>query len=108
MQIAYEAAEQPDRTFYRVVREGNYTSFPGFYGFLMRDCNTLPLSSDSRTLRKFTEAGDMVIADFAPGWFDEHGTRSGDRGVEKLPRYADQTIQRSAGKHSTTCGGISS
>jgi len=35
-------------------------------------------------LRKFTAAGGMVIADFAPGWFDEHGTRSGDRGVEKL------------------------
>lgn len=35
-------------------------------------------------LREFTAAGGMVIADFAPGWFDEHGTRSGDRGVEKL------------------------
>ena len=63
MQIAYEAAEQPNRTFYRVVREGNYTSFPGFYGFLMRNCNTLPLSSDSRTLRKFTEATKQLLAE---------------------------------------------
>ena len=56
IQIAYEAAEQKKRKFYRVIREGNYTSFPGFYGFLMRHCNTLPLSSDPRTLMKFNEA----------------------------------------------------
>ena len=29
MQLAYDAAQQPDRTFWRVIREGNYTSFPG-------------------------------------------------------------------------------
>ena len=56
IQMAYEAAEQPDRKFYRIIREGNYTSFPGFYGFLMRHCNTLPLSSNRETLKKFTEA----------------------------------------------------
>ena len=63
IQLAYEAAEQPDRKFYRVIREGNYTSFPGFYGFLMRHCNTLPLSSNRRTLKKFTEAVDQVLKD---------------------------------------------
>jgi len=56
IQLAYEAAEQKKRTFYRVIREGNYTSFPGFYGFLMRNCNTLPLSSNRHTLKKFTDA----------------------------------------------------
>ncbi len=61
IQLAYEAAEQKDRTFYRVIREGNYTSFPGFYGFLMRHCNTLPLSSNPRTLRKFSEATDRLL-----------------------------------------------
>ena len=61
IQIAYEAAEQPDRTFYRVIREGNYTTFPGFYGFLMRNCNTLPLSSNSQTLKKFTEATKTLL-----------------------------------------------
>ncbi len=63
IQMAYEAAEQPDRKFYRVIREGNYTSFPGFYGFLMRHCNTLPLSSNRHTLKKFTEAVDQVLSD---------------------------------------------
>ena len=63
IQIAYEAAEQPDRTFYRVIREGNYTAFPGFYGFLMRHCNTLPLSSNRKTLKKFMEATDKLLRD---------------------------------------------
>ncbi len=63
IQIAYEAAEQPKRTFYRVIREGNYTSFPGFYGFLMRHCNTLPLSSNHKTLRKFMDATNKLLRD---------------------------------------------
>lgn len=63
IQLAYEAAEQSERTFYRVIREGNYTSFPGFYGFLMRNCNTLPLSSNRKTLRKFMDATDQLLRD---------------------------------------------
>ena len=61
IQIAYEAAEQKGRNFYRVIREGNYTSYPGFYGFLMRHCNTLPLSSNHRMMRKFLEAVDKLL-----------------------------------------------
>ena len=68
IQMAYEAADQPDRNFWRVIREGNYTSFPGFYGFLMRHCNTLPLSSNAVTMKKFfrgiselLENGDYVL-----------------------------------------------
>ncbi len=68
MQLAYESSEQTDRKFYRIIREGNYTSFPGFYGFLMRNCNTLPLSSNHRTMKKFSDAtrhllerGDLVL-----------------------------------------------
>ncbi len=63
IQLAYEEAHQPDRTFYRVIREGNYTSFPGFYGFLMRHCNTLPLSSNRKTLAKFTQAVGKLLRD---------------------------------------------
>ena len=63
IQLAYEAAEQPHRTFYRVIREGNYTSFPGFYGFLMRNCNTLPLSSNLKTLKKFQDATGKLLRD---------------------------------------------
>ncbi|MBQ6499081.1 MAG: 1-acyl-sn-glycerol-3-phosphate acyltransferase, partial [Ruminococcus sp.] len=61
IQLAYDAAEQPDRRFYRVIREGNYTSFPGFYGFLMRNCDTLPLSSNLKTMKKFMLAVDELL-----------------------------------------------
>ncbi len=61
IQLAYEAADQPNRSFWRVIREGNYTSFPGFYGFLMRHCNTLPLSSNLATMKKFISATNELI-----------------------------------------------
>lgn len=63
IQLAYDAAEQPDRRFYRVIREGNYTSFPGFYGYLMRNCDTLPLSSNIRTMKKFMTAVDELLSE---------------------------------------------
>ncbi|MBR4343181.1 MAG: 1-acyl-sn-glycerol-3-phosphate acyltransferase [Lachnospiraceae bacterium] len=56
IQLVYDAANKPKRTFYRVIREGNYTSFPGFYGFMMRNCNTLPLSSNYTTMKKFMKS----------------------------------------------------
>ena len=61
MQLAYDAAQQPKRTFYRVIREGNYTSFPGFFGYLMRNCNTLPLSSNLGTMKKFMQGVDRLL-----------------------------------------------
>lgn len=61
MQIAYEASGQKKRTFYRVIREGNYTNFPGFYGMLMRNCNTFPLSNNLETMKKFIHSMDQVL-----------------------------------------------
>ena len=63
IQMAYDASNQPDRRFYRVIREGNYTTFPGFYGFLMRHCNTLPLSSNMETMKKFMSAVNVLLQD---------------------------------------------
>ena len=51
-----------DKRLYRVIREGNYTNFPGFYGFLMRNCNTLPLSSNLQTMKKFLTAVKEVLS----------------------------------------------
>lgn len=62
MQIAYEASSQEKRRFYRVVREGNYTNFPGFYGMLMRNCYTFPLSSNKETMKKFMYSMDAVLS----------------------------------------------
>ena len=63
IQMAYDEAKQPKRRFYRVIREGNYTSFPGFYGMLMRNCNTLPLSSNFKTMKKFMVAVDQLLSE---------------------------------------------
>lgn len=63
IQMAYEASEQKDRKFFRIIREGNYTSFPGFYGYLMRNCNTLPLSSNRKTMCEFVNATDELLHD---------------------------------------------
>lgn len=51
------------KKLYRVIREGNYTSFPGFYGYLMRNFYTLPLSSNRKTMHKFSEATDRLLKD---------------------------------------------
>ncbi|MBR5179210.1 MAG: 1-acyl-sn-glycerol-3-phosphate acyltransferase [Lachnospiraceae bacterium] len=61
IQLVYDAANKPKRTFYRVIREGNYTSFPGFYGFMMRHCNTLPLSSNFTTMKKFMNSTNKLL-----------------------------------------------
>lgn len=61
MQIAYDRSGHKKRKFYRVIREGNYTNFPGFYGMLMRNCNTLPLSSNFKTMEKFMKSVDTVL-----------------------------------------------
>ncbi len=54
--VAYDESKHKKRGFYRVIREGNYTSFPGFYGRLMRHCNTLPLSANRQVMKEFTKA----------------------------------------------------
>ncbi|MCI6243607.1 MAG: glycosyltransferase [Lachnospiraceae bacterium] len=62
VQIAYEKSKQcKKRRLYRVIREGNYTNFPGFYGMLMRNCYTFPLSSNKDTMKKFMKSMDTVL-----------------------------------------------
>ena len=60
MQKVFDASGHQKR-MYRVIREGNYTNFPGFYGFLMRHCNTLPLSANLDTMKKFLTAADEAL-----------------------------------------------
>ena len=61
MQRVFDASHHRGRLF-RVIKVGNYTSFPGFYGVLMRNCNTLPLSSNLNTMKKFLAAVRQVLA----------------------------------------------
>ncbi|MCI8362463.1 MAG: 1-acyl-sn-glycerol-3-phosphate acyltransferase [Clostridia bacterium] len=49
------------KKMYKVIREGNYTNFSGFYGFLFRNCDTLPLSSNKRTMVEFIKSVDKIL-----------------------------------------------
>lgn len=49
------------RKLYKVIREGNYTNFPGLYGFFFKNCNTLPLSSKTSTMVNFVKAVEEIL-----------------------------------------------
>lgn len=51
----------PKKYLYKIIREGNYTNFPGLYGFLFRHCNTLPLSRNRRTMMNFMSAVNTLL-----------------------------------------------
>ena len=51
----------PKKYLYKIIREGNYTSFPGLYGFFFRHCNTLPLSSNRRTMMNCMSAINTLL-----------------------------------------------
>ena len=46
----------PKKDFYRVIREGNYTAPPKGFDKFFKYCNTLPLSSNPSTMKKFLKA----------------------------------------------------
>lgn len=50
-----------NKRLYKVIREGNYTNFPGIYGFFFRNCDTLPLSSNNKTMVEFMKAADTIL-----------------------------------------------
>ncbi len=50
------------RMLYKVIREGNYTNPPKPFGLFMRHCNTLPLSSQPATMKKFMRAVKTLLA----------------------------------------------
>ncbi len=65
MQLTHEKSifkRKKNKKLYRVIREGNYTNFSGFYGKLMRNCDTLPLSSSTKTMIKFMKSCTELLA----------------------------------------------
>jgi len=54
--------DREKRCLYKVIREGNYTSFTGLYGYFFRHCNTLPLSENFNTLKEFYAGVKELIA----------------------------------------------
>ena len=49
------------KMLYKVIREGNYTNPPKPFGLFMRHCNTLPLSSQMATMKKFMKAVEVLL-----------------------------------------------
>lgn len=49
------------KMLYKVIREGNYTNPPKPFGLFMRHCNTLPLSSQTATMKKFLHAVKALL-----------------------------------------------
>ena len=50
------------KMLYKVIREGNYTNPPKPFGLFMRHCNTLPLSSQPATMKKFLTAVKTLLS----------------------------------------------
>lgn len=55
------SGQNKKKKLYKVIREGNYTNFPGLYGFFFRNCDTLPLSSNKKTMVKFVKAINTIL-----------------------------------------------
>ena len=47
--------------YYKVIREGNYTNPPKEFAFLMKYGDTLPLSSNHNTMRKFLDSLKVLL-----------------------------------------------
>ena len=56
-----DAGQDKKRKLYKVIREGNYTNFPGLYGMLFRNCDTLPLASNTKVMVEFLKAVDVIL-----------------------------------------------
>lgn len=50
------------KMLYKIIREGNYTNPPKPFGLFMRHCNTLPLSSQTSTMKKFMRAITALLS----------------------------------------------
>ncbi len=50
------------KRLYKIIREGNYTSFPGLYGYFFRHCNTLPLASNHSVMKEMMTAVKELLS----------------------------------------------
>ena len=50
------------KMLYKVIREGNYTNGPKPFRLFFRHCNTLPLSGNTETMKKFMNAVSVLLA----------------------------------------------
>lgn len=61
MELSFRQAKLKHKKLYRVIREGNYTNPPQGFKQVMRYCNTLPLSQNYHTMKKFLKCTNELI-----------------------------------------------
>ena len=52
----------PGKSLYKIIREGNYTSFKGLYGYFFRHCNTLPLGANLHVMGELSRGVEALLA----------------------------------------------
>ncbi len=57
----FRAAKMKHKRMYKVIREGNYTNPPEGFAPIMRNCDTLPLSQNKETMKKFLRATNQLL-----------------------------------------------
>lgn len=58
---AIKPALKKHQYLFKVIKESNYTNFKGVVRLMMRHCNTLPLSSDFQTTKKFYQSIEELL-----------------------------------------------
>lgn len=60
-EVFRRARKTRKRRLYKIIREGNYTNFPGLYGFFFKNCDTLPLASNKSVMKEFMKATEVIL-----------------------------------------------
>ena len=63
VETVFRTSKHKGKTLYKVIREGNYTNFPGFYGYLFRNSNTLPLATSTKAMIEFVNAVETLLSE---------------------------------------------
>ena len=54
--------DMPKKALFKIIREGNYTSFEGLYGYFFRHCNTLPLGANLHVMGELAKGVSTLLA----------------------------------------------
>ena len=62
MELVFRKCRQnKNKKIYKIIREGNYTNFPGLYGFFFKNCGTLPLGSTKSAMSCLINAVATIL-----------------------------------------------
>lgn len=61
MELTFREAKLKHKRMFRIIREGNFTNSPPGFKEIMQNCNTLPLSQNKETMKKFLRCTNELI-----------------------------------------------